>query len=198
MRNIFQNSKSNNVARPEVPATQQAEDTETTEHESAPSDEAEKEDKFDANLALTPLKMGAPNKSRGRRSSVRMRVVASGAMNDLNEEIAFPDSDDDENDDGEEEAEELSEEKTTRSIISLPNVVKDDEIEIKISGPGEQAEEKDVEKRSTPPATSSPPHVEALQTHNQTNVAHATQRALDKISNEDAEGFSDFVFELEE
>jgi hypothetical protein len=170
------------------------------ELEHAPSDEVEQEDTFDpGSLSLTPLKMGAPKRNRGRRSSVRMRVVASGAMNDLLEENVFPDSDDEEE---ELEVDKITEDKT---VVSLHDVIEDDEVETEVSGQSEQA---DGEISNAPTAradrqiTSSQwtsdvsTEQEASRAEKNAPFAHATQRALDRITNNDAEGFDDFVSNL--
>ncbi|KAL3921388.1 MAG: hypothetical protein SGILL_002772 [Bacillariaceae sp.] len=208
MSQMFGNNK---ALSPKAPVRKVEETLEASDKsDSAPSDEREQEDRFDpSSLALSPFKMEGPTKNRGRRSSVIMKAVASGAMNDLIEESVFPDSDDDE------EEEEYAEEtktvvQTARSVVSLPEVVEDDEIEIKIAHHVEQSSDGLVTE-STRVVKEEHHHVTVSQNADfnrrlsqtkspkplkKNHVAHATTRALDQIKHNETKGFDDFVSNL--
>jgi hypothetical protein len=150
--------------------------------------EIKSQDTFDPNmLPLSPVKNKTSGYRRGRRSSVRMKMVTSQVMNDLIEENVIPESD--EEDDPDDDQPSI---RKARSIKSLPDIVKDDEIEVKISRSSE--DESDASAHAveghTPLGWTPQPNDKAG------NVAHATMRALEQINDDEPDGYNDFVSRL--
>ncbi|KAG7338923.1 formin homology 2 domain containing protein [Nitzschia inconspicua] len=173
-----------------LPSAIPIEDKETQDTEAS-----EMLDKFDPSvLPNSPYKPAASRTIRGRRSSVRMRMVAHQVMNDLMEENVIPESD--EEDEGEED--DIDDQppsiQKARSIRSLPDIVKDDEIEIKISMSTE--DESTSHSSSVGLGQKTAPCATSVQSPAPREVAHATQRALDEIYNEEPEGYNEFVSRL--
>lgn len=106
-------------------------------------------------------------------------------MNDLIEENVIPESD--EEDDEEDEQPAI---RKARSIRSLPDIVKDDEIEVKISRSSDDGSDANVRVVDVHTPTNGTPQP----THKSDGVlAYATKRALGEINDEEPDGYNDFV-----
>jgi Formin Homology 2 Domain/Subunit CCDC53 of WASH complex len=193
MKQMFSSKQSVSDQNPEASMKQdqtieeRAQTATNTEDAETLETEIESRDRFDASmLPLSPFKPTSTGGGRARRSSVRLKMVTSQVMNDLIEENVIPESDEEDGD--EDDVDDQPSIQKAQSIRSLPDIVRDDEIEVNISKASEnECSSNAFEGRRVAPSNSS---------QATTHVAHATQRALEQINNEEPDGYSDFVNRL--